>query len=263
MPLAHIQHGEINPPLLILHGLFGSGRNWGAIAKRLAHSYTVYALDLPNHGRSPWVEDVMDYPFMAEEVAAFMDAQGLGSATVIGHSMGGKTAMQLALNHGDRVEALVVADMAPVRYTGREHLTYIRAMQAIDVAQASRRAEVEEQLRDAIPIDAIRKFLMQNLVPNENGPGLRWQINLAGLAASMDAIMDFPLEPEMEPYGGPTLFLAGGASDYLLPDHMPAVNRLFLDNTVHYLDGCGHWLHAEQPGLFTEHVLDFLARARV
>lgn len=261
MSLAFIQHGEGNPPLLVIHGLFGSGRNWGAIAKRLAHSYTVYALDMPNHGRSPWVDGVMTYPFMAEQVAAFMDAQGLRSATILGHSMGGKAAMQLALNHGERVDALVVADMAPVKYVGREHLSYIRAMQGVDLATVSRRAEVEERLRDAIPIDAIRKFLMQNLVADEAGGGLRWQINLAGLAESMDAIMDFPLEPSMEPYGGPTLFLAGGASDYLLPEHQPVVDRLFLDHEVHYLEGCGHWLHAEQPALFTEHILDFLARA--
>lgn len=261
MSLAFLQHGAANPPLLVIHGLFGSGRNWGAIAKRLALSYTVYALDMPNHGRSPWVDGVMTYPCMAGQVAAFMDGQGLKSATILGHSMGGKAAMQLALNHGERVDALIVADMAPVQYTGREHLSYIRAMQGVDLSAVSRRAEVEERLRDAIPIDAIRKFLMQNLVSDETTGGLRWQINLAGLAASMDAIMDFPLEPEMEPYGGPTLFLAGGASDYLLPEHQPAVDRLFLDHEIHYLEGCGHWLHAEQPALFTEHVLDFLARA--
>lgn len=261
MSLAFIQHGENNPPLLVIHGLFGSGRNWGAIAKRLAHSYTVYALDMPNHGRSPWVDGIMTYPYMAEQVAAFMDDHDLASASILGHSMGGKAAMQLALNHGERVDALVIADMAPVQYTGREHLSYIRAMQGVDLSAASRRAEVEERLRDAIPIDAIRKFLMQNLVSDEATGGLRWQINLAGLAESMDAIMDFPLEPEMEPYGGPTLFLAGGASDYLLPEHQPAVDRLFLDHEVHYLEGCGHWLHAEQPALFTEHVMEFLARA--
>lgn len=259
MPLAHIPHGDNGPPLLILHGLFGSGRNWGAIAKRLARSYRVFALDLPNHGRSPWVDGVMNYPFMADQVAAFMDAHDLPSATVMGHSMGGKTAMQLALAHGDRVDALVVVDIAPVTYTGREHLAYIRAMQGADVASATRRSEVEDQLVDAIPTEAVRKFMMQNLVSAEDGPGLRWQINLEGLAASLEAIMDFPLEPEMEPYGGPSFFLAGGASDYVLPEHEPAIARLFPDHALHRLEGCGHWLHAEAPALFTEHLLDFLA----
>lgn len=261
MPLAHIQHGDHGPPLIILHGLFGSGRNWGAIAKRLARSYTVYALDLPNHGRSPWWDEPLTYPAMAEAVREFLDAHALPAATVIGHSMGGKTAMQLALKHSDRVAALVVVDIAPVQYAGREHLSIIRAMQAADLQNVQRRAEVERQLEDAVSVEAIRKFLMQNLVQREDGSGLRWQINLEGLARSLDALMDFPIEPDMEPYGGPAYFLAGGASDYVLPEHEPAIHRLFLDHELHRLEGCGHWLHAEAPALFTEHVMDFLAHA--
>lgn len=259
MTLAHLQTGDHGRPLLILHGLFGSGRNWGAIAKRLAQSYRVYALDLPNHGRSDWATDPVTYPMMAETVRQWMDSQNLESALVLGHSMGGKTAMQLALNHGDRVDALMVIDIAPYAYTGREHLSYIQAMQGVDLTRFSRRSEVEAELTDAIPLDAIRKFLMQNLVLNETTGHLEWQINLAGLAASMANLMDFPLEPDMEPYGGPTFFLAGGASDYVRPEAAPAMQRLFLDHSLVTMDGCGHWPHAEQPGPFTEHLLTFLA----
>lgn len=260
MTLAHLQTGDHGQPLLILHGLFGSGRNWGAIAKRLANSYRVYALDLPNHGRSPWA-DTVTYPQMADAVREWMDAQGMASALVLGHSMGGKTAMQLALNHGDRVDALMVIDIAPVSYTGREHLSYIRAMQGVDLTRFSRRAEVEAELVEAIPLDAIRKFLMQNLVQNDSTGHLEWQINLAALGGNMDNLMDFPLEPTLEPFGNPTLFLAGGASDYVQADAAPAMRRLFLDHRLEVMDGCGHWPHAEQPAAFTEHLLTFLATA--
>jgi pimeloyl-ACP methyl ester carboxylesterase len=261
MPLTFLDHGKDGtPPLIILHGLFGSGRNWGTIAKRLANSYHVFALDLPNHGRSDWTED-MDYPHMADAVVGWMDGRGLDSAVVLGHSMGGKVAMQMALRHGGRVDRLIVVDIAPVSYPRREHLSLITAMQAADVAAASRRSEVERQLEAGIETPMLRKFLAQNLVNDTASGGFRWQINLDVLARRLDDLMDFPLAPEMEPYGGPTFFLAGGASDYLRPEHEAAIARLFPDHAIHRIDAVGHWLHAEVPGVFTEHVLDFLARA--
>lgn len=261
MSLAFLEHGDAaNPPLLILHGLFGSGRNWGAIAKRLAHSYHVFALDLPNHGRSDWTED-MDYPHMARAVVNWMDEQVMPSAIILGHSMGGKTAMQMALNHGDRVERLIVADIAPVAYGRREHLDLIRTMQAVDLKAADRRSDVEKQMERGIETPMLRKFLIQNLTTDEASGAFRWQINLDVLAARMDDLMDFPLEPEMEPYGEPAYFLTGGASAYVQPKHHDAIARLFLDHVIHSIDGASHWLHADAPGEFTEHVLDFLARA--
>lgn len=260
MQLAFLEHGDQGPPLLILHGLFGSGRNWGSIARKLAERHHVYALDLPNHGRSPWTDTAMTYPGMAEAVAAWMDAMGLASAQVIGHSMGGKVAMQLALNHGERFDSLTVVDIAPVSYGRRDHLDFIRAMQGVDLTGVQRRAEVEEQLKGKIEPEAIRKFLMQNLIAREDGAGLAWQINLDVLADSMDNLMDFPLTAEMEPYGGPSCFLAGGASDYVRPDHEAAIQRLFLDHELHRIAGAGHWLHAEVPKLFLDHVTAFLQR---
>lgn len=263
MPLAFLEYGDAaNPPLLILHGLFGSGRNWGTIARTLGETWHVYALDLPDHGRSPWSDAPLNYPYMARMVLHFMDSHGLTEAAVIGHSMGGKTAMSMALAAPDRVTALVVVDIAPVAYGRREHLSYIRAMQGIDVASMGRRAEVEAQLTEAIPIDMIRKFLMQNLVTDEATGGLRWQINLDLLADSMTALMDFPIEPDWEPYGEPAFFLAGGASDYLLPEHEAAVRRLFLDSTIERIPGAGHWLHAEAPKVFLDKVGGFLAKSR-
>lgn len=257
--LACLDHGDAaNPPLLILHGLFGSGRNWGTIARKLATHYRVYALDLPNHGRSDWTDEAIDYPFMAQAVANWMDEQAIPSAKIIGHSMGGKTAMQLALRHPDRVEALAVIDIAPVSYGRREHLSFIQAMQSVDLKGITRRAEAESRLEDGIPETMIRKFLMQNLIQDDLTGYLRWQINLDILAESIPALMDFPLPEDLEPYDGPSFFLAGGASDYVLPDHEAAIKRLFLDHTLERIPGGGHWLHAEHPGLFLEKVGAFL-----
>jgi pimeloyl-ACP methyl ester carboxylesterase len=257
--LACLDHGDAaNPPLLILHGLFGSGRNWGTIARKLSAHYRVFALDLPNHGRSDWTDGPMDYPFMAQAVANWMDEQTIPSAKIIGHSMGGKTAMQLALRYPERVESLALIDIAPVPYGPREHLGYIQAMQSVDLKGITRRSEVETLLEDGIPEPVIRKFLMQNLVQDDRTGYLRWQINLDILAQSVDALMDFPLPEDLEPYAAPAFFLAGGASDYVLPEHEPAIKRLFLDHTLERIHGGGHWLHAEHPNLFLEKVGAFL-----
>jgi len=262
--LAHRTHGERGPPIVVLHGLFGSGRNWAGIAKRLARSYTVHTLDLPDHGASPWSDGPLTYPAMADAVAATMDRLGLPTATLLGHSMGGKTAMTLALDRGERVDALIVVDIAPVAYRGGDHLEIIRAMQAVDLSAVRRRSEVEHALADGVAEPDVRRFLVQNLDTGHGGPeagGARWRLNLDNLAASMDHLLDFPIPEAMEPFGGPTLVLAGGASDYVTAAREAAVHRLFPDATVHRLDGLGHWPHARDPALFTEHVLDFLAHA--
>lgn len=257
--LACLEHGDSsNPPLIILHGLFGSGRNWGTISRKLSDRYHVFALDLPNHGHSDWTDEPMTYPFMADAVANWMDERVMTSAMVIGHSMGGKTAMQLALRHPDRVDALAVIDIAPVNYARREHLSHIKAMQSVDLHGITRRSEVEHMLTEAIPDDTVRKFLMQNLVQDMQSGYLRWQINLDILGQSIPAMMDFPLPEDLEPFANPTFFLAGGASDYLLPKHEPAIKRLFLDHDLFRIEGGSHWLHAEHPTLFLQKVGGFL-----
>lgn len=260
--LAFLEHGESsNPPLLILHGLFGSGRNWGSIARKLSETYHVFALDLPNHGRSEWVDYAIDYPFMARAVANWMDEQAISSAAIIGHSMGGKTAMQLALLYPERIDQLVVVDAAPVPYGPREHGGYIKAMQAVDLNGMSRRSEVEALLENDIQETSIRKFLMQNLVQDEQNGGLQWQINLAGLLESLPDLMDFPLPESFEPFTNPTFVLAGGASNYVLPEYEPTLKRLFLDLDLYRIPGGGHWPHAETPDIFIEKVTGFLSQA--
>ena len=253
MRLHRIEAGT-GPALVILHGLMGSARNWAGMVQILAESRRVVALDLPNHGASPWSES-MDYPFLAAQVATVIEELG-GKAAVLGHSMGGKAAMVLALTRPELVERLAVADIAPVAYT-HTFAPYVRAMRAVPLGQVGRRAEVEAQLAERIPDARVRAFLMQNL---ENGEtGYRWRPNLAVLNAAMDDILDFPDLPAASRYDGPTLFLAGGESDYVLPEYLPHIHRLFPAARLETIAGAGHWLHADQPAAFTASLRRFLA----
>ncbi|NKD54050.1 MULTISPECIES: alpha/beta fold hydrolase [unclassified Haematospirillum] len=259
MLLAHTDHGHAGTPLIILHGLFGSGRNWGSIARTLSgHGYHVFCLDLPNHGNSPWTDGPVDYVSMANTVMEWMDRQGLHKAIVLGHSMGGKIAMTMALHHPEHVERLLVVDIAPVDYGSAEHRTYIQAMEAVNLVGVTRRAEVEAQLAHAIPEESLRKFLTQNLVTDESRGHLKWQINLRTLDDSMDAIRAFPATVETSPYRNPALFLVGGQSGYVTSRGEARIQALFPYHALVRMDGCGHWPHAEAPGTFIGHVLEFL-----
>ena len=244
-------------PLLILHGLFGSGRNWSMPAQRLGAKRRVLALDARNHGASPWA-DSMTYADMTEDVRAFAAARGLGSAAVIGHSMGGKTAMLLALDHADAVERLVVVDVAPVAYPPAL-AAYVQAMRAVDLAGVSRRAEVDAQLAGAITSQAERAFLLQNLVL-ENGQA-RWRLNLPVLDRFMPEISGFPEPRAGAVFAGPALFVAGEHSSYVRPEYRPAIERLFPKARLVQVPGAGHWLHAERPDAFLALVTPFLAGA--
>jgi esterase len=253
LELATSRFGE-GPPLLVLHGLLGSSRNWQGIGKQLGRRFAVWTVDLRNHGHSPW-SDEMDYPAMAADLARLIREQAGAPAAVLGHSMGGKAAMALALGEPALVERLVVADIAPVTY-GHGFLGYIRAMQAADLAAADRRA-VEAALVVAAPEPAIRSFLMQNL--ERHGEGYRWRPNLAVLAERMSTILAFPDEFLGERYDGPCLFLRGERSEYVLPAHEPRIRALFPRAEIATVPGTGHWLHAEAPAAFVEIVGRFLA----
>jgi esterase len=252
--LAAAEQGS-GPPLLILHGLFGSGRNWSSPAQLLAAAHHVFALDARNHGASPWA-DSMTYADMTEDVQAFQAARGLGRAAVIGHSMGGKTAMLLALHHAAAVERLVVVDVAPVAYPPAL-AAYVRAMRAVDLAGVSRRAEVEAQLAGAITSPAERAFLLQNLVL-ENGQA-HWRLNLPVLDRFMPEISGFPEPAAGVSFAGPALFVAGERSSYVRPEYRPAIERLFPQARIVGVPEAGHWLHAERPDAFLALVTPFLA----
>ncbi len=246
-----IIHGEPSrlPRLYIAHGLYGSARNWGGIAKRLSDQRQVVALDLRNHGESPW-SDAHDYPGLADDMAEVIDHMG-GAGDVLGHSMGGKAAMMLALRHPGLVRRLAVADIAPVTY-GHSQIGFIHAMRAVDLARVGRRADAEAQLGRLGVEPALQSFFTQSL----DIAGKRWRLNLDTLANRMPQIMAFPRLDATWP--GPALFLSGGRSDYVTPEHRPIIRALFPNARLARLAGAGHWLHVDKPREFEATIRAFL-----
>lgn len=244
------------PPVIILHGLLGRGRNWLSIARSLQERHAVHLLDLRNHGASPWA-DTMSYAAMAGDLAAYIAAEGLERPVVIGHSMGGKAAMTLALTRPAAVGRLVVVDIAPVEYRhgGFEH--YIRAMQAVDLGAATRRAEADAALAQAVPDPAMRGFLLQNLATTDGRLG--WQPNLAVLLARMRELTGFPADLAGRTYDGPAFCIRGATSDYVGDDGIAAWRRHFPQGEVFTVPGAGHWPHAEKPGPFLDILAPLLA----
>lgn len=246
--LASISHGipTDRSPLLIAHGLYGSARNWGAIAKRLSDSRQVTAVDMRNHGESAW-SDSHGYPEMADDLAAMLDKR----ADVLGHSMGGKAVMTLALTRPDTVRRLIVADIAPVAYEHTQ-LPMIEAMQRVDLSQVATRRDADEQLAAWVEDPSVRAFLLQSL----DVKAQRWRLNLDVLAKEMPKIMAFP---ELSgQFDGPALFLSGAESDYVTRDHRAGIKAMFPNAHFAKIPGAGHWLHADQPRAFEAAVRAFL-----
>ena len=243
-----IRHGTPTeaPPLLIAHGLFGSARNWNVVARNLARGREVVAVDMRNHGASPWSE-TGDYRDMAADLAEII---GDGPYDVLGHSMGGKAAMVLALTAPACVRRLIVADIAPVAY-GHTQAHLIEAMRQVDLTRVTRRSDAAAQLGD-VPDDGTRAFLLQSL----DVKGRRWMLNLDTLEREMPKIIGFP---EVEGrFDGATLFLTGGASDYVRPEHRDRIKTLFPEARFAKIPDAGHWLHAEKPREFTATVEAYL-----
>ncbi len=246
-----VSYGEGGVPLLIVHGLFGSARNWRVLQKRFAAKRQVLAVDLRNHGDSFWHDD-NSYGALAADLAGVIDAHG-GIADVLGHSMGGKAAMVLALTAPARVRRLLVADIAPVAY-GHTQAGHITAMKSVDLSQITRRLQADKQLATRIDSPPLRAFFLQSLALEPTGA--RWQLNLDALAVQMPEIMGFPDFDAT--FSGPTLFLRGAESDYVQPDMQPQILQLFPQATFAEINGAGHWLHAEKPHEFQDAVERFL-----
>ncbi|MGI1660827.1 alpha/beta fold hydrolase [Palleronia sp. KMU-117] len=238
------------PPLIIGHGLFGSGRNWGAIARRLSDTRHVVTVDMRNHGASPWTEQ-HGYPDMAADLADLIDGLSSGAADVLGHSMGGKAAMQLALTAPDKVRKLVVADIAPVAY-GHSQQRMIDAMRSVDLSRVEKRSDADAQLARAIDEPGVRAFLLQSL----DVPARAWRLNLDTLEAEMPKILGWPGTPGT--FEGPTLFLTGAESDYVRPEHRGPIRVQFPKARFAKIPGAGHWLHADHPREFEAAVRAFL-----
>jgi esterase len=236
--------GPAGTPLLIAHGLFGSARNWGVIAKRLSDTRPVICVDMRNHASSPWY-DSHSYHDLASDLAEVMD----GPCDVLGHSMGGKAAMVLALHSPALVRRLIVADIAPVSYS-HSQMGPIAAMRQVNLDMVTSRSTAKEQLGDLAP--GVDDFLLQSLDMKEK----RWRLNLDVLAAEMDKIIGFPQISGS--FDRPTLFLSGGNSDYVQRDARPTIKSLFPTAKFAKIPGAGHWLHAEKPRDFAAAVTAFL-----
>lgn len=241
-----------NPPIIILHGFFASSRNWRLIAQRLARRYHVYVPDMRNHGASAH-HPLMDYPAMSADLLRFIDDRGLETANLLGHSMGGKIAMWLALTAPNRVDKLIVADIAPVSYTHSFDPT-VQALKSLPLAEISNRKQAETLLAADIPELSYRQFLLQNLELKDGS--YCWRLDLDIFQRTAHHIAAFPNAQQLAPFNGKALFIAGGDSNYVKPEDL---NELFPKATFHALADAGHWLHVQQPDAFSTQVEEFLA----
>lgn len=248
-------------PLILLHGLFGSLENLGGISRRLNDEWQIHALDQRNHGSSPHT-DTMDYPVMAADVEAYMDARGLEKASVLGHSMGGKVAMQLALQSPERVSRLVIADISPVAYKPK-HDAILESLKSLKLSGVRSRQDAEQQMATLVDEPATRQFLLKNLerVPEnmrvEGGPMFRWRLNLSVIDACYGNLAGAPVGEG--PFAGPVLFLKGADSAYIQEKHKPVIQRLFPAAELRIIQNTGHWLHAEKADTFAALCRRFLA----
>jgi pimeloyl-ACP methyl ester carboxylesterase len=257
MDLFYNQYGESGPPLLILHGLLGSNGNWHTLS-RTAFSETaqVYAVDQRNHGRSPHT-DRIDYPSMAADARAFLDENGLAPAHLLGHSMGGKTAMQTALEYPDRVGRLIVVDMAPRAYPP-QHTTILKALDRIDPSTYDSREAIDDALAADVPSWPIRQFLLKNL--HYDGEQYRWTMNLKAIRAHYDDIRAAISSDSS--FEGPALFVRGGQSDYVQDEDWTAIQSLFPNAELRTVEEAGHWVHADAPEALSDIVTDFLMEGK-
>lgn len=250
-----ILHTEITgqgQAIVLIHGLFGSYENLGVIARALAGQWQVVNLDMRNHGRSDR-HDSMSYALMAEDVKDTLDHLGLDQVILLGHSMGGKIAMEFALRYPDRVNKLILADISPVQNRPR-HLEILSALDGVDLNNLQSRQQADQQLALSITETGVRQFLLKSLYKEDDH--FRWRFNIKALIANYQQLLEAP--PSKGPYTGPVLFIKGAESDYLLPEHQSLIQQLFPHSKAKVIMGTGHWLHAEKPVAFAKIVTDFL-----
>ena len=249
------QYGESGPALVIIHGLFGNADNWHSIAQSLAEHFTVYCLDLPNHGKSSALEEA-SYPKMASAILAWANSTQLSSFSLLGHSMGGKVAMQMAaMAKPNQVKKLIIADISPVDYQPG-HTEIFKGLKAIDQADLQSRKQADTLLSQFEPSLPIRQFLLKNLTKTDKGLSL--VLSLDNIANSYATILQ---KPEITtPIDTPTLFIKGEKSNYIVADYQSAIMALFPNAEFKMIPDTGHWLHAEKPAVFTGLVKRFLSK---
>ncbi|MCP4078068.1 MAG: alpha/beta fold hydrolase [Gammaproteobacteria bacterium] len=252
LSLNYTRQGE-GDPLLIIHGLFGSSRNWRSLGKQFAQHYHVIMLDLRNHGDSPF-DPAIDYELMVKDVIGLMDRLDIQSAHVLGHSMGGKVAMKLCHLYPGRVKKMIIADIAPVAYQ-HDYDEVIDPVLELNLAEIKNRKDADEQLKKAMPDQRIRLFILQNLSFHEGKPG--WNLNWIAVKKNMSLITGFEAIKDWQ-ISNPCLFIRGSLSDYVTQQSRDLIQQHFTEAQFITIEGAGHWLHAEQPVAFHDAVLNFI-----
>lgn len=253
-PLLNFKEQGQGPAVMLIHGLFGSLDNLGLLARALGEQCRVISVDLRNHGTS-FHSDEMSYPQQAADVLALLDALALDQVSLVGHSMGGKVAMQLAKQAPTRVGKLVVADIAPVTYPHARHQNVFAGLNATLRQPVQSRSEAEALLAQYVEIPGVRQFLLKSFAKGESGWG--WRFNVPALERNYANIMGWP--DDQTRFEGPAFFIKGGDSDYMQPPHTETVMAQFPAAKARVIAGTGHWLHAEKPVLFNKLVVDFLS----
>ncbi|HEX9265801.1 MAG TPA: alpha/beta fold hydrolase [Candidatus Binatia bacterium] len=250
----HFQVQGDGHPLIILHGFLGSSDNWRAMSKRLAARYTVFAMDLRNHGQSPH-SDVMNYPVMAEDLREFVDEHAVAKAFLLGHSMGGKVAMQFATEFSDCVEKLAIVDITPKSYPP-SHWPLLTALQNLDTSALKTFADADAALAPAVAESALRQFLLKNLTRDPGG-GFRWRIALDSITANYDELIK-PVATR-NTFDKPACFLRAGRSNFVEEKDLALIRKSFPRAEMRTIANAGHWLHIEAPDEFYRAVTEFLA----
>lgn len=250
--ILHYQLSGSGPAVVLIHGLFGSFENLGSIARALNDGFQVINIDVRNHGRSEHRHDI-NYALLAEDLADTLTELAITPYAIIGHSMGGKIAMEYALRHPENLSRLVIADIAPVAYHSR-HNAIFAGLNSVDLENINSRTEADQQLAQHITEPGVRQFLLKSL--EKTADGFRWRFNLAGLQENYQALIS--ALPGSGQFNGPTLFIKGAESDYILPEHRPVILQYFPSAQAKVIQGTGHWLHAEKPAAFNKLVRDFL-----
>ena len=240
--------------LLLIHGLFGSLENLNMVAKSLSQNYCVTSVDVRNHGNSFHAEG-MSYAALAQDIINLLDHLDINSCHILGHSMGGKIAMQIALSHSNRVNKLIIADIAPAEYPAH-HLSIIAGLQAMDLAKAENRKDLDSQLAKYVDNMGVRQFLLRNVVRDSQNQ-FKFKCNINNIEQGYSDVMQ-QVESENN-FVSETLFIKGGNSDYILPEHQSSILSLFPSAKAKIIQGAGHWLHAEKTAAFNRTVADFLA----
>lgn len=236
-----LEEQSSSPAVILIHGMFGSRSNLGVLARSLVVDHRVISVDLRNHGDSPH-ESLMDLPSMAADIVELMDDLGLARATLIGHSLGGKVAMQVALNNPDRVSDLVVIDIAPVTYAARQDAA-LDALNLLAESSITSRRDADALISDHIAEASVRSFLLKNLARNPEGE-FRLKLNLTSVNENYASTL--VSAPTGQAYGGPTLFLKGELSAYIQEKHRPVIKQLFPHSQLEVVADTAHWLHAEK-----------------